>query len=246
MKSILRASLVFLLLSAFSWAAQDVVSAVHGTVTKVDSATKTIVVKTKDGTEHTIKFVDKTIVHGVKASADATAAGSKDTFHGMKEGTEVVAHYTEKGTEKTAVEVDNVGKDGIKSVDGTIMHIDRGWQDRGRKNRRRHRGDIQAVRSRRRRCRQRHRKGNRKNHESHRLLHRRSRQENRPLLRETLTLAWHCSCWDGRPRPSKPSEARQMPVVIATLRRILLQFVILTLSASEREGPALCRVTSAL
>jgi hypothetical protein len=37
----------------------------------------------------------------------------------------VVAHYTAKGTEKTAVEVDKVGKDGIKSVDGTITHIDR-------------------------------------------------------------------------------------------------------------------------
>jgi len=126
MKSILRASLALLLLSAFGWAAQDVVSAVHGTVTKVDSATKTIVVKTKDGTEHTIKFVGKTAVHGVDAGAKATDAGAKDIFHGLKEGTEVVAHYTEKGTEKTAVEVDNVGKDGIKSVDGTITHIDRG------------------------------------------------------------------------------------------------------------------------
>jgi hypothetical protein len=35
--------------------AQDVVSIVHGTIKKVDSATKTIVVKTADGTEHTIK-----------------------------------------------------------------------------------------------------------------------------------------------------------------------------------------------
>jgi hypothetical protein len=125
MKNILRASLVLLFLSAFGWAVQDVVNAAHGTVTKLDSATKTIVVKTKDGTEHTLKFVGKTTVHGVDASAKATDAGAKDTFHGLKEGTEVVAHYTEKGTEKTAVEVDNVGKDGIKSVDGTITHIDR-------------------------------------------------------------------------------------------------------------------------
>jgi preprotein translocase subunit YajC len=125
MKSILRASLALLVLSAFGWAAQDVVSAVHGTVTKVDSGTKTVVVKTKDGTEHTLKFADKTAVHGVKRSADATDAGAKDTFHGLKEGTEVVAHYTEKGADKTAVEVDDVGKDGLKSVDGTITHIDR-------------------------------------------------------------------------------------------------------------------------
>jgi hypothetical protein len=122
MKSILRASLALLLLGAFQLAAQDVVSAVHGTITKLDSTAKTAVVKTKDGTEHTVKFVDKTTVHGV----DATAAGSKDVFHGLTEGSEVVAHYTTKGTEETAVEVDKVGKDGIKAVDGTVTHIDRG------------------------------------------------------------------------------------------------------------------------
>ena len=125
MKSIVRISLALLLLSVLGWAAQDVVTAVHGTITKLDAASKTMVVKAKDGGEHTIKFVDKTTVHGVKAGTHETAMGGKDTFHGLKEGTEVVAHYTEKGTEKTAVEVDNVGKDGIKSADGTITHIDR-------------------------------------------------------------------------------------------------------------------------
>ncbi len=125
MKIITRASLALLLLSALAWAADDVVSAVHGTITKLDSSTKTMVVKTKDGTEHTVKFVDKTTVHGVEAGSHDTAAGAKDTFHGLKEGTDVVAHYTAKGTEKTAVEVDDVGKDGLKSVDGTVTHIDR-------------------------------------------------------------------------------------------------------------------------
>jgi hypothetical protein len=120
--SIVRGSLVFLLLGAFHLAAQDVVSAVHGTITKLDSAGKTAVVKTKDGTEQTVKFVDKTTVHG----AEATAAGSKDAFHGLTEGSEVVAHYTTKGAENTAVEVDKVGKDGIHEVDGTVTHIDRG------------------------------------------------------------------------------------------------------------------------
>jgi hypothetical protein len=122
MKSIVRASLTLLLLSALGWAADDVVSAVHGTITKVDSSSKTIVVKTKDGSENTIRLIDKTTVHGV----DATAEGGKDFAHGLKEGTEVVAHYTTRGTEKTASEVDRVGKDGIKSVDGTITHLDRG------------------------------------------------------------------------------------------------------------------------
>jgi len=123
-KNIVLASLALLLLSALGWAAQDVVSAVHGTITKLDSATKTMVVKAKDGTEHSIKFVDKTTVHGVKAGAHETEMGGKDAFHGLKEGSEVVAHYT--GADKVAVEVDKVGKDGLKAVDGTITDIDRG------------------------------------------------------------------------------------------------------------------------
>jgi hypothetical protein len=125
MKNILRAFLVLLMLSVLGWAAEDVVSAVHGTITKLDSATKTMVVKVKDGSEHTIKFVDKTTVNGVKGGTEATEKGAKDTFHGLKEGTDVVAHYTEKGADKTAVEVDDVGKDGLKSVDGSVTHIDR-------------------------------------------------------------------------------------------------------------------------
>ena len=103
-------------------AADDVVSAVHGTVTKVDSGTKTIVLKTKDGTEQSIHYVDKTAVHG----ADATAAGAKDSYKGIKEGSEVVVHYTVKGTEKTGVEIDRVGKDGVKTVDGTVEKVGEG------------------------------------------------------------------------------------------------------------------------
>ena len=98
---------------------EDVVTAVHGVVTKTDAATKTVVVKTADGTEHTVHFVDKTVVHG-------TEVGATDTFHGVKEGSEVAVHYTVKGTEKTAVEVDRLGKDGIKSVDGTVTKVGEG------------------------------------------------------------------------------------------------------------------------
>ncbi len=103
-------------------AASDVVTAIHGTITKLNSATKTAVVKTEDGTEHTIHFVDKTAVHGAKA----VATGSEDAFHGLKEGSEVAVHYTEKDSEKTAVEVDHLGKDGIKSVDGTVSKVGEG------------------------------------------------------------------------------------------------------------------------
>ena len=112
MKSMLRYLAIAAMVVAGLHAADDVVSAVHGVVTKIDAGTKTIVVKTAEGTEHTIHYVDKTVVRG----ADETAAAAKDTYHGIAVGSEVVAHYTVKGAEKTGVEIDKLGKDGFKSV----------------------------------------------------------------------------------------------------------------------------------
>ena len=116
-------TLIFaLMLGATVYAADDVVSAVHGAITKIDPAAKTIVVKTADGTEHSLHFAAKTTVHG----ADASAKGAEDSWHGLKAGSEVVAHYTTRGTEDTAVEIDKVGKDGLKTTDGAIKEFDRG------------------------------------------------------------------------------------------------------------------------
>lgn len=120
MKTIGRVVLALLLVAA-AYAAEDVVTAVHGTIKKIDSATKTVVVKTADGSEHSLHFLDKTVVHGVEASAE----GATDSWHGLKVGTEVVAHYTTEGTEDTAREIDRVGKDGLKTTDGMIKDIDR-------------------------------------------------------------------------------------------------------------------------
>ena len=103
-------------------AADEAVSVIHGVVTKVDEASKTIAVKTKDGTVHTIHFVDKTAVYG----AEGVETGAKDTFHGVKEGSEVVAHYTVKGPENSAVEVDKVGKEGVKATEGTVTKVGEG------------------------------------------------------------------------------------------------------------------------
>jgi hypothetical protein len=95
--------------------AQDAVSVVHGTVTKVDSATKTVVVKTADGTEHTIKV-----------TADTTVKGPKEGIDGLAKGTEVVARTTGKGVDETGVEIGKVGKDSYKVTKGTVSKIDEG------------------------------------------------------------------------------------------------------------------------
>jgi hypothetical protein len=108
--------------AAGAFAADDVSSAVVATVKTVDSGAKTAVVKTKDGTESTIHFTGRTVSHG----AEATAKGTKDAFEGMKEGDEVVVHYTEKGGVKTAQEVDHVGKEGLKMSEAAVKSVDRG------------------------------------------------------------------------------------------------------------------------
>jgi hypothetical protein len=108
-----------LLLSTAAFAVEEASTGIHGTITKIDKKTKTIVVKTGEGTEHVIVVGTKTTVHGTDVAA-------KDTWHGLKEGSEVVAQYTEKGAVKTAVEVDHVAKDGVKVSEGTVSAIDRG------------------------------------------------------------------------------------------------------------------------
>jgi hypothetical protein len=115
-------TLIIAVLLAIAVSAADTVLAVHGTISKMDSSTKTIVVKAADGTEHTLHFVAKTTVLG-------TEAGAKDTFHGLQQGSEVVAHYTTTGAEDSAAEVDMVGKGGLKASEGTISKLDRGGKD---------------------------------------------------------------------------------------------------------------------
>jgi len=110
---------VFILVATAAWqaaVAEDVVHAVSGIVKSVDKGTKTMVVKTSDGTEHTIKWTDKTTVKGVDASGKAVAAGSVDTYDGLKEGAKVSVKYTEKGGEKTAVAIKDASKATAKAV----------------------------------------------------------------------------------------------------------------------------------
>jgi hypothetical protein len=109
-------------LATVAYGAQDVVGAVHGTIDKIDSGAKIAVVKTADGTRHSLHLLDRTAVHG----ADLSATASKDSWHGLSEGAEVVAHYTKRESEDTAVEIDKVGQGGLKAVRGTVTEIDRG------------------------------------------------------------------------------------------------------------------------
>jgi hypothetical protein len=119
-KAILVAALA--LCPVLVFAAQDVATAVDGTVKKIDTGTKTVVVDASDGTEHTFHYTGDLVVHGTKDSAK----GTDDAFHGVKEGSKVAVHYTADGGKETVHEIDNIGDDGLKATEGTITHIDRG------------------------------------------------------------------------------------------------------------------------
>lgn len=107
--------------STFLFAAGDVVSAVEGTVKKVDRLSKTVAVTAADGTEHTFHLVERTTIHGASAAHKGSEAVARD----LTEGSRVIVHYTKKGTDETAEEIDHVGKDGLKTSEGVVTHFDR-------------------------------------------------------------------------------------------------------------------------
>ena len=86
-------------------AQNDVFHMAKGVVKSIDKDSKTMVVKTTDGTEHTIKWTDKT-----------TVDGGKELGKGIAEGSKVSVKYTEEGGEKTAVGVKDLGKATAKAV----------------------------------------------------------------------------------------------------------------------------------
>ena len=96
--------------------AEDVAHLVSGVVKSVDKGTKTFVVKSADGTEHTIKWTDSTVVKGTKDTGKGIEKGSVDTYLGAKKGTQVTVEYTEKAGEKTATGVKDASKATAKAV----------------------------------------------------------------------------------------------------------------------------------
>ena len=90
---------------AVSVVAQDLVHDISGILKKVDKTAKTMVIKADDGTEHTIKYTDKTVVESTKDLGKGVEKGSAETYLEGKKGAKITVHYTEKGAEKTATGV---------------------------------------------------------------------------------------------------------------------------------------------
>lgn len=104
---------------AVSLSAQGSTNVITGTIEKVDSAAKTVAVKTADGTVETVKFTDRTTVHGLKdAAKGADLAG--------KEGGHVIVHTVGEGSEKTAHSVEWFGDKTVHATEGTVEDIGEG------------------------------------------------------------------------------------------------------------------------
>jgi hypothetical protein len=95
--------------------------AVEGAITHVDSAAKKVAIKTEDGSEEVFKFTGKTAVH----ASNGVKAGAADSYLAGKEGTHVVIHYTGEGADKTALAIDDFGKDTMKVDKGVVKGVDR-------------------------------------------------------------------------------------------------------------------------
>lgn len=111
---------LFVLVAGIAWqsaaADEDLVHVVSGVVKSVDKTTKTVVVKAEDGTEHTIKYTDKTTVEAAKGTGKGVEKASADTYLAGKEGTKVTVKYTEKAGQKTAVGIKDASKATAKAV----------------------------------------------------------------------------------------------------------------------------------
>jgi hypothetical protein len=92
--------------------------ALEGTVDQTYKAANTVIVKTVDGVRHLFHLTGKTTVHG---SESAGANGRR----GLKVGTKVVVHYTGDAREQTALEVDRLDAEGLKTMEGVVTHVDR-------------------------------------------------------------------------------------------------------------------------
>jgi len=118
-----RAALRFVLIVAVTTAvpALALQHATEGVITRVDSVAKNIALKTADGTEEVFKFTGKTAMH----AGEGVKTGAVDSYLVGKEGTHVVVHYTGEGAEKTALAVDDLGKDTVKVRKGTVTGLDK-------------------------------------------------------------------------------------------------------------------------
>ncbi len=91
--------------------------AIAGTIESVDSAAKTVAIKTADGSVKVFKITDNAVVEGAKAGASYTALGAE-------KGSHVVVKYSGEAANATVSGVKVVGKGTVKVSEGTVTKVD--------------------------------------------------------------------------------------------------------------------------
>jgi hypothetical protein len=88
--------------------------ALEGTVDETSRAANTVIVKTIDGVRHLFRLTGRTAVHG-----------GADALGGLEAGSRVVVHYAKDAGEETALEVDRLDADGLKTMQGVVISVSR-------------------------------------------------------------------------------------------------------------------------
>jgi preprotein translocase subunit YajC len=116
---VLATALTALVGATAGFASGKVEHALVGSIEKVDKEGKTLIVKTADGTEETLKWTERTTVDGLKGAAKAVDLAGR-------EGEHVVVRYSVEGADKTAVTVKRLGRATAKVAEGTIKSVRKG------------------------------------------------------------------------------------------------------------------------
>jgi hypothetical protein len=92
--------------------------ATEGMIQETDEAAHKILVKAADGIERLFHLSGRSAVHGDTAG--------DETLRTLKKGTRVVVHYTGEGNNLTAEEIDRLGDEGLKQIEGKVTAVNRG------------------------------------------------------------------------------------------------------------------------
>jgi hypothetical protein len=93
--------------------------ATEGTIQETYAGANKILVKAADGVEHLFHLGRRSTVHGGDAAGD-------EALRGLKKGARVVVHYTQQGENLTAEEIDRLGDEGLKQMEGAVIAVNRG------------------------------------------------------------------------------------------------------------------------
>jgi hypothetical protein len=96
--------------------------AMEGSMKQFYRGLNVVVVKTMDGVEHVYNFTKDLTVHGGKKPG-------VEALEGLREGTPVVIHYSTTGAKASAQEIDVLGDEGLRVIEGLVTNIDRGRKE---------------------------------------------------------------------------------------------------------------------